>query len=326
MKVFIVGGTGFLGYYSALEFLKKGHETATISLPDIELGDWFPSEVDVKYGNVFEMDKDELKELFQGYDAIVYAVGPDDRVKPIGRAYDFFHERLVEACGRVVAGARQAGVKRCVILNSYFAYFDRIWPKQGLAEHHPYIKCRVEQAERVIGQGKDVMDVMVLELPYIFGSMPERVPLWKDILVKMLHDNKLILFPKGGTNMIAVEHIGEAVVGAAEKGRHGKRYTIGDVNISWVDMIRMMLESMGMADKKIVTLPKFLMNIQARKMKKKEKKEGYEAGLNPLYLFNDIICRFMYFDADESIRELGYGRGGIGKAIDKTIKACIIDM
>lgn len=39
MKVFIVGGTGFLGYYATLEFLKRGHEVDTIALPDIPLGD-----------------------------------------------------------------------------------------------------------------------------------------------------------------------------------------------------------------------------------------------------------------------------------------------
>ena len=94
MKVFIVGGTGFLGYYATLEFLRRGHQVDTISLPDIELGDWFPKEVGVKYGNVFEMPHEELTELFQGYDGMVYAVGPDDRYTPDAPAYDFFYKKV----------------------------------------------------------------------------------------------------------------------------------------------------------------------------------------------------------------------------------------
>jgi len=144
MKIMIIGGTGFLGYHSLLEFIKRGHSVSTFSIPDIELGDWFPKEIEVRYVNVFEQEESILVESFRGYDALVYAVGPDDRVTPLAPAYEFFHERLVEACGRVVDAARKAGVKRCVVLNSYFAYFDRIWPEKQLADHHPYIKCRVE--------------------------------------------------------------------------------------------------------------------------------------------------------------------------------------
>ena len=53
-KVFIFGGTGFLGYYAALEFLRKGVAVDTLALPvkdDKDLsgvGDWFPKEVGLK--------------------------------------------------------------------------------------------------------------------------------------------------------------------------------------------------------------------------------------------------------------------------------------
>ena len=46
MNVFIAGGTGLIGYQSALEFLKRGHDVSSISLPDIEFGDWFPKEIE----------------------------------------------------------------------------------------------------------------------------------------------------------------------------------------------------------------------------------------------------------------------------------------
>jgi nucleoside-diphosphate-sugar epimerase len=326
MKVFVVGGTGFIGYYTTLELLKKGYEVATISLPDIELGDWFPKGVKIHYGDIFKMPETELKALFEGYDAMIYSVGPDDRVKPQGNAYQFFHERLVKWCGKVVAMAREAGVKRCVVTNSYFAYFARINPERKLTEHHPYIRCRVEQAERVISEGKDMMDVMVLELPYIFGCMPERVPLWKDILVSRLAKGKKVYYPKGGSNMIAVEHVAEAIVGAIENGKHGKRYPIGDVNMSWIEMLQLMLNSMNMSNKKIVTVPSFIVNLMGRKIKKEDEKSGFDAGLDPLYLFRDIMCKELYFDPTESVNELGYGRGGIEESIDKTIKACIKDI
>ena len=325
MKVCIVGGTGLIGYHSALAFLKKGHEVTAMALPDITLGDWFPQETDVRYGNVFEMGDAELKDVFEGYDAMVYAVGPDDRYRPKSDAYTFFHERLVEACGRVISMAREAGVKRAVILNSYFAYFARVYPEWHLMEHHPYIRCRVEQAEHAIAEGGGQMDVMILELPYIFGTMPERKPLWDDVLIQRFARSKTAFFPKGGTTMITVEHVAEAVVGAVEHGEHGKRYPIGDVNMPWDTMIRIMLDAMGMEQKKIVTVPDFLAILAGKWMKRKERREGYDSGLDLAHLFKDIQCRYTYFDPSESSEALRYNRGGVEEAIVETVRACVSD-
>jgi len=324
MKVFIVGGTGFLGYYATLEFLKRGHEVDTMALPDIPLGDWFPKDkVGVSYRNVFEMSHDDLVEVFKGYDAMVYAVGPDDRIIPKAPAYDFFHERLVEAGGRVVKGAKDGGVKKVAICNSYFAYFDREFPELELAEHHPYIKCRVEQAERCINIGGDDMDVMILELPYIFGTMPEREPLWKEIFVKKIEKMRgIIWFFKGGTVMMSVERVAESIAGAIERGRGGKRYPCGDECVSWKEWLSWITEAMEVK-RKIVAMPTFFGTCFGSYLRWKDKKEGKEGGLNHKRLFKDIQCRELYYDPTSTCEELGVSRGGLKDSVIETIKRCL---
>lgn len=321
MKIIIVGGTGFLGYYAGLEFLRRGHAVTALALPDIPLGDWFPVEITVHYDNVFQMEQAQLQAVFDGYDALVYAVGPDDRVTPKAPAYEFFHERLVEACARVVSAAQAAGVKRCVVLNSYFATLHRLKPEKHLVDHHPYIRCRVEQTERVIAAGNNTMAVMVLELPYIFGSMPERIPLWKEILFERLRKPKRVLYPRGGSNIIAVEHVAEAIVGAVEQGEHGKRYPVGDVNLSWNEMLSMMLESMGQK-KKIVNIPRFVAVIVGFYLRREHRRHGLESGLDPVWLMREIMTDDFYFDPAESQQALGYGTGGLKESIRKTVRAC----
>ncbi len=320
MRIFIVGGTGFLGYYSTLEALKRGHEVSSISIPDIELGDWFPETANVEYGDIFEMPFEELVELFEGYDGLVYAVGPDDRVTPKAPAYKFFHDRLVVACTKVVEAAREAGIRRCVVLNSYFAYFNRIWPEKKLAENHSYIKCRVEQATSVIEAGGERMAVVVLELPYIFGVMPERIPLWKDVLFDRVLGMKIVFFPRGGTNMIAVEKVAEAIIGALEYGRAGMRYLVGDVNMPYKEMLRIVLDTLGLKRRLIVTLPTSLATIIGKWMKRKERKMGIESGLDRAYVFSDILSQKLYFDPTPSVEELRYGQGGVREAIETTVR------
>ncbi len=321
MKIVIVGGTGFLGYYTLLEALKRGYSMRTLAIDDVNLDGWYPEEVNVRYGNVFELSEENLKEHFSGYDAMVYALGPDDRVTPPAPAYDFFHTRLVVSCEKTIIAARRAGIKKCVVLNSYFAYFDRIWPEKELKKHHPYIKCRVEQAERAIAAGGGEMAVMILELPYIFGSMPNRVPLWKDVLLDRFLKSRVIFFPGGGTNMIAVEHVGEAIIGCLEHGEHGERYLVGDENHSYKEMLKMMMSSIEV-HKKIINIPRFAAVLAGIMINMGRKRKGLEGGLDARYLMQDILTHDLFFDPSYTAKKLGYGRGGLKESIFATMKAC----
>lgn len=326
LKTFIVGGTGFIGYHTALEQIKRGNEVATISLPDINIGDWFPKQVKIEYGNIFKMNYDELKKLFIGYDAMVYAVGPDDRYTPQGDAYKFFYDRLVTACTKTVAAAREAGVKKCVVCGSYFSYFHHNNPQSSLAQRHPYIQARVEQEQSVISEGKGKMDVMVLELPYIFGTMPERTPIWKDLLIKMLYTGRNIFYSKGGTAMVSVETVANAISGAIERGKHGICYPIGDENKTWVEMLNIMLGAMGMEHKRIITLPSAVLSLYGRKVARDYAKEGKQSGLNTSLLFKDIMEKYLYIDSDPIKEELNYAGGDVEESIIKTVKRCVEEL
>ena len=347
-NVFICGGTGFLGYYSALEFIRKGAKIGVLALPN-ELtlsADWWPKEIQVNYGLLFNLrpgdetptvTKEELVKMFTGYDTLVYAVGPDDRMHtPKGvSGYDFFHKYLVEKVVPVFEAAKEAGVKKAILLNSYFAYFDRIWPESHLAQRHPYIRVRVEQAEALIkvgdgGVANGGMDVVVLELPYIFGSMPGRTPLWKEVFLDRFAGMPAIMFPKGGTNMIHVNGIAEAVVAAAYYGQHGDKLPIGNKDLKFKDMINMLMEDIG-ATKRYMGIPTWVATMGVKMtVVKALKKAGQESGLNYNYLMQDIQSKDLYYEDDVKkvqeylhYDELGFNGGGtIEDGIRKTAIAC----
>ena len=64
--------------------------------------------------------------------------------------------------------------------------------------------------------------------------------------------------------MIAVEHVGEAIIGALEHGEHGKRYIIGDENHSYNEMLDNMFSAVGM-HKKIINSPRFIVDSPQQK-------------------------------------------------------------
>jgi len=333
-NVFIVGGTGFLGYYAALEFLKKGIAVSSASIPDVKLGDWFPKQINIVSDNldIFKESEEKLTDIFKGHDAMVYAVGPDDRFTPPAPSYDFFHDKLVVQCSKVVRAAKAAGVKRVTILNSYFAYFDRQPDFNGkLSKHHAYIKCRREQAESCINLGeKGVMDVMILELPYIFGSMPGRLPLWKNVFLDRFDKMPAVFFPKGGTVMIHVRGIAEAIVAATVNGEHGAKYPIGVSNMKYKKMIKIMYDAID-NKKKIITTPTWIAYLGGVFLKRAEKKHGKEGGLDYAKLMTDIQSKDLYYPEELVLKVkeqldykgLGYDKDDdVVEGIKTTMQAC----
>lgn len=325
MKIMICGGTGFLGYYTALCALKDGHEVASFSLDDVDLTGWYPKEIKVQHGDLFTMSEEELVELFKGYEAMIYAVGPDDRITPAKPSYDFFHQHLVEDASKVFRAARKAGVKKSVLFNSYFAYFDRVYPEKKLAVYHPYITARVEQYERIIAESNNgEMAVMTIELPYIFGHVTGREPIWKEVFIERFFKGKTVMFPKGGTSMIACEHVGEAAYGALIYGKHAERYPIGDENHTFLYMLETMQEGLG-TNKKIKLVNKKLCAFGAQFIQKADEKKGLQPGLNMKHLMLDIMGDEMYIPEEITAKlseELHFGRGGVKESIIDAMKVC----
>ena len=325
-KIMILGGTGFLGYYSTLEALKRGYEVGSISLDDVNLEGWYPKEVKTQFADLFSIDEDELSKMMKGYDYMIYSVGPDDRETPKAPAYEFFHKHLVEDCAKCFRAAEKAGIKKAVVFNSYFAYFDRRYPEFHLKENHPYVRSRVEQAA-LLNEQKKNMEVVVLELPYIFGTMPERMPIWKSVFLdRYAYGKKVIFFPKGKTTMTAVEHIGEAAIGALEYGKDGERYPIGDENQSFDFMLNTMTGYALGKPRKIIHPGKALCAMGGNMVAKAEKKQGNEPGLNLKLVMKDIMNSETILIEDEKMNEvntlLHISRGGLKEAIEKTMERC----
>lgn len=337
-NVFIAGGTGFLGYYSALQFLKKGVSVATIALDeDINEEDWFPSEISTSFGDLFLMSEEEIFEFLQGkdYDTFVYALGPDDRVTPKAPAYNFFYQRLVVQCLKICKAAKRAGIRRCIIMNSYFVHFNRI--KNGeLSTHHPYIKSRTEQAEAIIDLGVvGKFDVMIIELPYIFGEMPGRMPIWKDVFVERFRKMPIIFFPGGGTAAIHVTGVAQCIVAAAYNGQNGKHYFPASTNIEFRKMIKYMMGSAGFA-KRVIKIPAFIGYFAGLFLIAKEKRQGLQSGLHMAKIMNDILSQDFFADCEKvktelNYTELGFDGGesvwsGIKEAMHRSYPATYVDI
>ncbi len=319
-NVVVIGGTGFIGYNAVKEFIRSGYNVTVLALPPMPKEDLFSKEVMIRLADLNSCTDAELISLLNGQDALVYAAGVDDRVIPKKPAYDFFYAANVKPCIRLFSLARKAGVKRAVLLSSYFCYFDRIWPEKKLSLHHPYIRSRQEQAKRSIDAAGPALDLMILELPYIFGAIPGRTPLWKP-LIQYVNSSLPLFYTKGGTNVIAVEDVAKAIVGAIEYGKAGGRYVIGDKNLTWKELLQKFSVILG-KNQKVKTIPTFLVRMIMNIIKIKSKLLNKESGLDPVK-YVDIQTVNTFFDPRPAKEILRFGEDDLNQALKETVSACL---
>jgi dihydroflavonol-4-reductase len=318
-RVFIIGGTGFLGYHAVQEFLAAGWEVTAVGLPPAPPPDLFPSPVRVLIQDIHALTDADLTGLLKGHEALVFAAGLDDRVTPRKPAYPKFHAANVKSLERLMRLAQQAGTKRVVVLGSYFAHFDRLWPKMKLAERHPYIRSRMEQARLVTSMPG--IEGMVLELPYIFGALP--VPGWKPLwtpLIKYLRASQTLFYMRGGTACISAQTVGRAIVAAAERGQAGMCYPIGQENLTWAQMLSRLAAAEG-RQVRVIPLPGWLIHLGMLAVSVLHALQGREGGLN-LRRFVALQTAQTFLDPEPSRQALGYTFGDLDEAFRETLAAC----
>ena len=319
MKIFLIGGTGLLGSEAARELIRRGHEVASIALPPLPEGAPLPPEMKLSFGNYLTMTDDELRAQMAGCEGFVFAAGVDERVEGPAPIYEMFRKYNIDPLRRLLTLARVAGVRLAAVLGSYFSHFDKLWPEMRLAKWHPYIRSRRDQEAVALSFAESGMDVAVLELPYIFGTQPGRKPVWVFLVEMLLNMKGATFYTRGGTTMVTVRQVAQAVAGALERNRGGTCYPIGYYNLRWKDLLRVMNRNIGYPDRPILTIPDWMFALTARGIMKSQRKKGQEGGLQ-LVKYTALQCRELFIDPSLGCLPLGVEPDDIEAAIGESAR------
>ena len=322
MKVFMIGGTGLLGSEAAKVLIEKGHEVTSVALPPLPKGATLPPEMKIEYGNYLEMSDDEIREYMTGCEGFVFAAGVDERVEGPAPIYDLFKKYNINPLKRLLTIAKECGVKHVSICGSYFSYFAKIRPELELTKWHPYIRSRIDQETMAMSFADENFDVAVLELPYIFGTQPGRKPVWVFLVEQIRSMKNATMYPKGGTTMVTVHQVGQALAGALEYNKGGNCYPIGYYNMTWREMLEIVHKHMGMPGRKIITIPNWMYSIGGKKLMKEQKANNIEGGLH-MVKFTDLQCSNLFIDKGLGCEKLHVEEDDIDRAIGDSIRLCL---
>lgn len=321
MKVFMIGGTGLLGSEAARVLIQRGHQVTAMALPPLPEGAVLPPEMKIEYGNYLEMSDEQLRAHLTGCDGFVFAAGVDERVEGPAPIYDLYKKYNIDPVNRLLKLAKECGVRHVSICGSYFAYFAKIMPELELTKWHPYIRSRIDQENAAMSFADDTFSVAVLELPYIFGTQPGRKPVWMFVAEQIRNSGRHVLYPRGGSTMVTVHQVGQALAGALEHTQGGRCWPIGYYNLTWKEMLAIMCKHMGCPEKKVMTIPDWMFTMGCKSMLKKQQKQGIQGGLYMPRLAA-IQCNNLFIDKTLGCEPLGVEPDDIDAAIGDSMRLC----
>lgn len=321
MNTFVVGSTGFLGFFTVQELLARGHSVRSISLnpapPELD----FPNSVELALGDLNTTSDEELRGMLRGMDGLIFAAGLDDRVVPKSPAYPVFYEANVAATRRLIRLGKEVGIKKAVVFSSYFVTCHQRFPELRLTEHHPYIRSRVEQIREALEEAGSEMAVSFLMLPYIFGSLPGKIPLWKPLIDYLNSSLPWVFYPAGGSAMVTADEVGRAAARALEAGRSGEEWQIASDNLTWLDFLGRIGRILG-KPKRVFTLPNWTLKPAMAAVELGYRLKGRQGGLS-MVPFVDLQTRYAFLDTEYSRTQLGYEKGDLDQALADTVHACV---
>jgi nucleoside-diphosphate-sugar epimerase len=220
----ITGGAGFLGLHLARRLLADGHEVRTLDLAPLDETELERSVEELR-GDV--RDPVAAARLADGADVLVHAAA----ALPIQASRESIRSVNVEGTAVVLAAAREADVRRAVLISSTAVYgvptrhpIDETSPLVGVGH---YGESKIEAEQVALDFGSRGLEVVILRPKTFIG--PERLGVFQ-ILFDWIREGRRIPILGDGSNryqLLAVEDLVEATLAAASADVAGETFNVG---------------------------------------------------------------------------------------------------
>ncbi|OGU15436.1 MAG: NAD-dependent dehydratase [Geobacteraceae bacterium GWC2_53_11] len=319
MKTFVTGATGFIGASIVRELLKDGRDVRVLARPSSNLANLKGLDVEIWRGDILEGDG--LRRGLKGCD-VLYHVAADYRLWT--RNPEEMYRTNVGGTVAVLEAALENSLSRVVYTSSVgtLGHLQDGEPgtedtKVSLSDMAgPYKKSKYlaeREAEKFVARGLPLV-IVNPSTPVGPGDI-KPTPTGK-IIVDFLK-RKMPAYLDTGLNLIAVEECARGHILAEQKGSPGRKYILGNANISLCGLFKMLQEITGIPAPK-VRLP-YAPVLMAAWMN-----EGFSrlTGREPLIPLAGVqmAAHHMYFDSGRAVHELGLPQSPVQEALVRAVE------
>jgi len=320
MRVFVTGGTGFVGGAILRRLLAAGHEVRTLVRPGTSTRplNGLPVKCisgDLSDGTALRLGMAGCEWVF--HVAALYAFW--------GFPWETFHRSNVDGTRNVLEAAGQSGAKRIVYTSSIATLGQ---PGDGSAgdEETPvklddmigyYKRSKYMAEEAARGFARRGLPVVIVNPAAPVGVGDHKPTRTGKMIVDYLN-GKMPGYVDTGLTIVDVEDVAEGHLLAAEKGQAGERYILGGETLSLKQMLDLLSEVSGR--------PRVRMRIPSAIAMAWAYLDTGLARLNPDHIPTAtpdavrISRRGEYFSSAKAERELGYTHVPAREALSKSVE------
>lgn len=319
MKTLVTGATGFIGSTVVRELLDAGKEVRVTVRKESDTRNIDGLDVERVYGDT--RDRESMKTALKGCDTL-YHVAAYFAHWSLDK--DLFYEINVEGTKIILEEALARGLDKVVYTSTSnsigshgagnFVNEDAEFNLWESGDHYAISKYLAEiEAKKICDKGLP----LVIVNPTLVIGIRDVKPTPSGALVVDIVNRDMPGYIDGAINIIDVEDTARGHLLAAEKGRIGERYILGNENVTVGDFFRLVADIAGVKPPKLklpygaALLLGYMFEIQARITKKP-----------PVVSVTQVRIGKMgeHFDNSKAVNELGLQLTPIETTIENTVK------
>lgn len=321
MRALVTGGTGFVGSHVARKLLEHGYEVRALVRRTSRIDNLADLDIEPMVGDLLEPDS--LRTATEGCD-LVFHVAADYRLwSPNPRS--MYHSN-VEGTLEVLRASLDAGVKRVVYTSTVGALGipangvsgneDTIVTIEDMVGHYKRSKFQAEEEAKSFAE-KTGLDLVIVNPSTPVGEMDIKPTPTGKIIVDFLN-RRIPAFVDTGLNLIDVHDVAEGHLLAAERGIAGRRYILGNSNLTLQQILAELGDITGMKAPKR-QIPYSI---------------AYAAAAIDTAIWGSLLKREphiplegvkmarkkMFFDSSRAISELGLPQSSVREALQRAVE------
>ena len=322
MKVFVTGGTGFIGGHVVRKLRDRGDEVRALVRDPGKAAGLRDLGCEIVSGSL--ADAAAIRAGMEGCDgaihgAAVYEVGiPESQ-------HEAMHDANVGGTETVLRAALEAKVPRVVYISTVAAFgnthgevVDESYEHPGTSYTSYYEQTKVEAhrlAKRLIAE--EGLPAVIVQPGGVYGP-DDHSAIGQQMNQFLAGRLPLLPFPETGFNMVYVDDVADGVLLALHKGKIGESYILGGE----ITTMRGLMDTLGqVADRKPPkrTMPTGLLKAMTPIGPVVGKMMGQPPNLRELISTADNVT--FWAKHDKAMAELGYSPRGLEQGLRDTLAA-----
>lgn len=309
----VTGAAGFLGGTVCRQLVERGDAVRAFVLPNDSAVQYLPKEVEIVEGDL--CDTASLEHFFtipEGAQSIVLHIASIVTVNP-----DYSQKVMdvnVGGTKNIIALCNMHPECKKLVYCSSTGAIPELPKGQKIAETTDFHTLNPETVVGCYSQSKAMATQLVLDAARqglnacvvhpsgILGPEDYAVGETTSTLIQIIN-GEMPAGIAGSFNLCDVRDLANGILAAAEKGKAGECYILGNDEVRFQDFARLIAEESGCPGVKLF-LPIGLAKLLAKIMEKRAEASGEKPVLTTFSIYN--LARNNHFDSSKAKRELGY--------------------